>query len=263
MNKEARVRPAFKPTKEEKDCVRWLVDFLNADIADMPYGDTLKLGFEFLMFCQGTLDIRAQTEEMEWLWEGQSESIPLEVLKEYQEDGRDLLNKLLVLVSANIEEIDEVRSGLIRTDRKREAENVSVPYYRATLDIELVSVPVLTSFYSHKIARVSLNKGSNPEEEGYMRSAQGFRNSFFAGLRSINLFDMRRCERQDCPKFFYRATAKEKHFCSNKCIWVVKSRERRAKDPKKENERRHQQYKKKVKKTHPKAKVERRKRGRK
>jgi len=49
-------------------------------------------------------------------------------------------------------------------------------------------------------------------------------------LKPINLLDIRRCEREDCSSYFYKATKKEKRYCSNKCAWIINSRERRAGD---------------------------------
>lgn len=52
--------------------------------------------------------------------------------------------------------------------------------------------------------------------------------AFFRALEPFLLDDIRRCERNDCGKFFLRATKKEKHYCSNNCAWIVASRKKRA-----------------------------------
>jgi hypothetical protein len=50
---------------------------------------------------------------------------------------------------------------------------------------------------------------------------------FVSLLRRVPLSDIRRCQRPDCRKLYIRTTQREKNFCSNQCIWIVRSRERR------------------------------------
>lgn len=50
---------------------------------------------------------------------------------------------------------------------------------------------------------------------------------FISLLRRIPLSDIRRCQRADCRKLYIRTTKREKNFCSNACIWIMRSRERR------------------------------------
>jgi len=45
-------------------------------------------------------------------------------------------------------------------------------------------------------------------------------------LSQFPLSDIRQCERSDCRAYFLKATQKEKHFCTNKCVWIVNSRKR-------------------------------------
>jgi len=268
MNKEVKLRPPVKITKREKDRLNWLINFINADLDAMPYGDILGLAFECYVFCEGSQDMKTEAKDMGWLWEGEkAEFMPFETLKEYQTTGDTLLIMLHARATAMgySSMSDKVRKEPIRAKKTRKiGKNDFEPSNSVDFDmvnIKFVTVPVITTDSSRTVARVSLEKESIHKSGKYMVSAQDFRHSFFESLHNINLFDIRRCDREDCHKYFYRATAKEKNYCSNKCIWVVNSSKRRARDREAENERRLGQYKKKVKKTHPKAKVTRRKRG--
>jgi hypothetical protein len=50
---------------------------------------------------------------------------------------------------------------------------------------------------------------------------------FISLLRRVPLSDIRRCQRPDCRKLYIKTTQREKNFCSNQCIWIVRSSERR------------------------------------
>jgi hypothetical protein len=50
---------------------------------------------------------------------------------------------------------------------------------------------------------------------------------FVAALRHFPLSSIKRCARKDCEAYFVEATQKPKRYCSNKCAWIMASRERR------------------------------------
>jgi len=57
----------------------------------------------------------------------------------------------------------------------------------------------------------------------------------------LNLIEM--CQREDCGNYFFRGTKKPKRYCSNKCAWVIASRERRSTQPGREREKKMASYK--------------------
>jgi len=81
---------------------------------------------------------------------------------------------------------------------------------------------------------------------------------FSSLLTQFPLSSIQRCRRADCQKYFLRATKKRKRYCSNKCAWVVASRERRKVQPEKEREKKRESYYKKIRKQHPKAVIRKR-----
>jgi hypothetical protein len=81
---------------------------------------------------------------------------------------------------------------------------------------------------------------------------------FSSLLTQFPLSSIQRCQREDCQKYFLRATQKRKRYCSNKCAWVVASRERRNVQPEKEREKKRESYYKKIRKQHPKAIIRKR-----
>lgn len=85
---------------------------------------------------------------------------------------------------------------------------------------------------------------------------------FISSLEPFSLDNIGKCERKDCGSYYLKTTRKEKHFCSNKCAWVVASRKRRAVDSKKKSENNHQSYvKRKKREVGPNVKVARKKRN--
>jgi hypothetical protein len=74
------------------------------------------------------------------------------------------------------------------------------------------------------------------------RIEDSLRTEFLQSLSPFSLNDIKKCEREDCGRYFLKATKKEKRYCSNKCAWVVGSRKRRAAYPKKERERKRLSY---------------------
>jgi hypothetical protein len=67
---------------------------------------------------------------------------------------------------------------------------------------------------------------------------------FLSSLSQISLNLLQTCQREDCSNYFYKATKKEKRYCSNRCAWIVASRERRKTQPDREKERKKESYKK-------------------
>ncbi|MBM4287113.1 MAG: hypothetical protein FJ135_03000 [Deltaproteobacteria bacterium] len=51
---------------------------------------------------------------------------------------------------------------------------------------------------------------------------------FLDDLGHFSVESIRICEREDCNKYFLKATAKDKRYCSNKCAWVINARKKRA-----------------------------------
>ncbi len=87
--------------------------------------------------------------------------------------------------------------------------------------------------------------------------AYAFVDAFFP----FSVSDIRRCEREDCGRYFLKATKKEKRYCSNKCAWVVASRKRRETSAEKERESKRRSYERRRKRElGPKVKVQARKR---
>ena len=81
---------------------------------------------------------------------------------------------------------------------------------------------------------------------------------FVHSLNPFSLNHIRKCEREDCGKYFLKATKKEKRYCSNKCAWVMASRKRRASNPAKEKEKKRKSYERRMKRKYgPNVKIQR------
>lgn len=70
---------------------------------------------------------------------------------------------------------------------------------------------------------------------------------FMDDLSKFSIDAIKKCERRDCQKYFFKATKKEKRYCSDRCAWVMNSRKRRAKNPEKEKEKKRKSYAKRMK----------------
>jgi hypothetical protein len=73
---------------------------------------------------------------------------------------------------------------------------------------------------------------------------------FLSLLGQFKLSQIRKCQREDCGKYYLKATKKEKRYCSNKCAWVMASRQRQKEQPEKEREKKRESYKKKIDRVH-------------
>ena len=215
MTVRLRINPTWAPSRKEKEDMKWLLDFINADLENLPYGDLVKFQFEFACFCRGFSGIRNTVEAD---WEKMPEHIPTDVLRNYQEEGRNLLDSLLSLIRRDSKEKHTEKRGLVRSDFFSEVEPEN---YSAILDIQLITTPVLSSIPSHEFARIYLRHGPSPDAADLERFPHEFRHSFFKSISSFNLFDIRRCAREDCDNFFLKVTAKEKNFCSNRLYFSV------------------------------------------
>jgi len=82
---------------------------------------------------------------------------------------------------------------------------------------------------------------------------------FVAVLGQFDLNLIQKCQRPDCRGYFLKGTKKEKRYCSNKCAWVMASRERRTIQPEREKEKKRRSYERRKKKeVGPNVKVTRR-----
>jgi hypothetical protein len=68
---------------------------------------------------------------------------------------------------------------------------------------------------------------------------------FFTALRHFPFHLIQKCQREDCGGYFLKATKKEKRYCSNRCAWVMASRERWKSQPEIEKEKRREYYQRK------------------
>jgi len=68
---------------------------------------------------------------------------------------------------------------------------------------------------------------------------------FVTALRQFPISLIQKCQREDCGGYFLKATKKEKRYCSNRCAWIMASRERWKEQPDVAKEKRRQYYQKK------------------
>jgi hypothetical protein len=68
---------------------------------------------------------------------------------------------------------------------------------------------------------------------------------FVIALRHFPIHLIKRCQREDCGGHFLKSGKKEKRYCSNRCAWVMASRERWKLQPDVEKEKRREYYRKK------------------
>jgi len=68
---------------------------------------------------------------------------------------------------------------------------------------------------------------------------------FVIALRYFPISLIQKCQREDCGGYFLKATQKEKRYCSNRCAWVMASRERWKSQPEVEKQKRKEYYQRK------------------
>jgi hypothetical protein len=69
---------------------------------------------------------------------------------------------------------------------------------------------------------------------------------FVNALTQFPLNLVQRCQREDCGGYFLKGTKKEKRFCSNKCAWIMASRDRWKSQPEVEKRKRREYYRRKI-----------------
>jgi len=81
---------------------------------------------------------------------------------------------------------------------------------------------------------------------------------FSSLLGQFPLTSIHRCQREDCGAYFLKATKKEKRYCSNKCAWVMASRERAIQQEEEKEKKRKSYERKRKREVGPNVKIKRR-----
>ena len=190
--------------KKDKVRLMWFLDFLTIDIDNLPRGDFFKLLVDIGSTFYHMFLVHAENGKFPF---ADTPNMRKEV-KESQEHLKKILDSLLgaetgphaLFVMGSVEgwgEPSEIRQDLRGT-------------VISTVTIEEKIVKVKD--------KVFMIPGSTKDT---------MLTYFILSLADFSLDDIKRCMREDCGKYFLKAHKKEKRYCSDRCAWVVNSRERR------------------------------------
>jgi len=193
--------------------LRWFLDFLYVDIDSLPRADFFKLLVELGSMIRKAEFSLLGSPEIPW---GDSEEMRQDI-KEYQRHAKENLEVILCLAKGeraflSLEEVCKLDWNDPNTLQKLGISETMEMSLRVVVEEDRV--------------------GLAPTDD---RDALTY--ALIEALNPFSLNDIRKCEREDCGRYFLKATKKEKHYCSNKCAWVMASRKRRENNAEKERER--------------------------
>lgn len=199
MKQDQRIDPQLKAR------VKWFLDFLYVDIESLPHAEFLKCLVDLEEIFSGAFSPFG----VEGLWDEKA-GITRE-FRIYTFDSPDY-RRLIKGFQEYLKEIfNSILSGL-------DSNKPIKPLSRFQMTITIM-------IRGDKIALFS------PRPKDALAVA------FANALKPFSLYDIKKCGREDCERYFLKATKKEKRYCSNECAWVMASRKRREADSKKKKER--------------------------
>ncbi len=195
-----------KQLSTPKGRLRWLFNFINTDIASLSRLDALPIfyGLEVINTRENLSSDEVQ-DSPDLRGEG----------KEIQK----LLTEILEGIFACKSKITKKQEGETDLDT---AVRLSERRY---INIKDIPMKMLIAVQGERVLM-------EPSEEKHKVLLK-----FLDDLSKFSIDSVKQCERQDCQKYFFKGTKKEKRYCSDTCAWVMNSRLRRAKNHGKENEK--------------------------
>jgi hypothetical protein len=252
-----------KKLMTSKGRLHWFLDFINADVDAMSMSEIISLWEQLREIAYGSLGLFAISNHALVKWEEKKRETKTiqnvlknafeEILAVSRKPKKVKISPLygdFEVLEKAVDDLKQKETGKIGTALERiifcESQNKPVPtwardYIASTSTMEMKILADGDDVYPYF---------SKPEDKLSLE--------FSSLLTQFPLSSIQRCQREDCQKYFLRATQKRKRYCSNKCAWVVASRERRNVQPEKEREKKRESYYKKIRKQHPKAIIRKR-----
>jgi len=247
------------PKKE----LTWFLRFINANIEDMPQEELYSLWRGLRKRIYGPFGVMAiPTEEILNWPELRKSAIVL------QKFLKDLLEKILrtaqtkkkTMIRPHFSFDEEVEEGLFKTVVIEDDEKGDVFWYEEPTE----KVPPFSNILEEIILSETKRKPLPGWVEDYIADSHNMSLKIIAHQDSVFPFftnpknklvlefsnllsqfplsSIRTCQRSDCGKYFLKATKKEKRYCSNRCAWVMASRQRRTNQPEAEKAKKRASY---------------------
>ncbi|MGD0916944.1 MAG: hypothetical protein ABSB22_10845 [Thermodesulfobacteriota bacterium] len=232
-----------------KGRLRWFLDLINADIDSqtITISEIIRYWEQIREIAYGSLGLWAISDRDLMKWKEKRDE-----LKKIQCLLRDFLQKVLSgskkPKKIMIRPLYGVTENMERALEKPEEPGISEvePALTSIIYSKTKGQP-LSTFAEDYIAftfkpEIAILVGREKVAMIYSRIEEKLLSEFVSVLSQFSLNSVRKCQREDCGAYFLRATKKEKRYCSNKCAWVMASRERRKKQPEKERQKKRESY---------------------
>jgi hypothetical protein len=249
-----------------KGRLRWFLDLINTNINSqaITISEIIRYWEQIREIAYGSLGLWAISDQDLMKWEEKREE-----LKKIQSLLRDFLQKVLSgskkPKKIMIKPLYGVTENMERAVEEPEEPGISeVKSALTSIIYSKTKGQPISKFAEDYIAftfkpEIAILVGREKVAMLYSRIEEKLLSEFVSVLSQFSLNSVRKCQREDCGAYFLRATKKEKRYCSNKCTWVVASRERRKKEPEKERQKKRESYgRRKKREVGPNVKIARR-----
>lgn len=252
----------------DKKRLQWFLRFINVDIDSRTDQQMFNLWIELREMIYGSLGVLAITPDDLRHWEDKKNRT-----KEIQSVLRESLKKILATSALKKKTMirpryrwdeEEERAYQALESEKDIGSLFTVGEDIARLGIEGKPLPQWPQWVQAYVAKshtleVHILADKDNVLPFFPKPEDKLLLEFTSLLQRFSLSSIRKCQREDCGAYFLKATKKEKRYCSNKCAWVMASRERRKVQPEKEREKKRESYyQRKRREIGPKVKVHRR-----
>lgn len=238
-----------------KGRLRWFLDLINADINSLIDRELFSLWTDMREIAYGDWGeaIITTHEIIKWKETRNRTKEIQNLLKTSLEKSLDILSKPLKKVVPDF--------GPFDVEEEKKITGIGA-VLRVAFSYFNQNKPIPKWIREHIPIDFSLNMKAFIDDDDKLFVASDIKSKllleFILVLSQFPLSLIKTCQREDCKVFFLKATKKKKRYCSNKCAWVMASRERRKVQPEKEREKKRESYYKKVRKQHPKAMIRKR-----
>jgi hypothetical protein len=208
--------------------LRWFLNFLNLDVDKLSNKDLIVWWMDIRERAYGEQGSLFITDRSLLEWGGRKAQ-----LKEVQNLLRNLLHQILSPVK--ISKILNKPMRGITPDIEQPSKLISDEKGSGRRP------PVLTHPFKMEVQRIG--------DKVYFIFSKLEDNLVFDFVNALTHFPVnlvQRCQREDCGGYFLKGTKKEKRFCSNKCAWIMASRERWKSQPEVEKRKRREYYRRKI-----------------
>jgi len=249
-----------KKVESPKRKLRWYLDFINSKVDSFTNTELFDLWNKLREAIYGRLGVIAMPDSEIVKWKDRRDQA-----KEFQALLKNSLQKILDTYSA----LKKGKKIIPFAGPFDVAEDLGIeeiaPLLKltSTFSLQKKALPKSLEKYIPIIYPLEM-RVMVPGERIFLHFAKPEEKLLMEFLGVLSQFDLnliRRCQRKDCQAYFLKATAKEKRYCSNRCAWVMASRERRTIQPEREREKKRRSYERRKKReVGPNVKVTRRSR---